>query len=187
MFSFHKRSTTRGYTLLELIVSVALFTIVVTIAMGTYLQLISLNRKARATNDLVSNLSYTLESMGRSIRTGKDYDCGGDGGAANCWPGGSSQMAFTDENSQNVTYRLKSGGSVGVCINTACTDTSAATLTDPRITINSLQFFVQGVGTGDGTQPRVIIAVSGQIIPEPDEAPISFSIQTSATQRLIEI
>ena len=177
----------RGYTLLELIVSVALFTIVVTIAISTYLQMISLNRKARATNDLVSNLSYTLESIGRTIRTGKEYDCGGGGGSLNCWPGGSSQFSFTDENGRDVTYILKSGGVVGMCIDSACTDSSASPLTDSRISIESLQFFVQGVGTGDSTQPRVIIAVAGEIVPDPDEAPVSFSIQTSATQRLIEI
>ena len=183
-------STRQGFTLLELIVSVALFTIVVTIATSAYLKLIELNRKARATNDLVSNLSFVTESIGRSIRTGRDYDCGGIGGSANCWPTGNSTFSFENEDGDTVTYLLKSGGVIGMCVGGSCTNASASPLTDPRITITSLTFYVDGVGTS-GTdaakQPRVIISMSGSITPDTLSAPISFSIQTSATQRIIEI
>jgi type II secretory pathway pseudopilin PulG len=177
----------RGFTLLELIVSVGLFMIVVTIAASAYLSMISLNRKAMATNDVVSNLSFVMESMSRSIRTGSGYDCGGVGGAANCWSGGSSAFSFTSEDGLATTYLLRSNATVGVCVNTGCSDSAANSITDPRVTITGLTFYVQGVGTGDSTQPRVLITLSGSVRPDPQSDPVTFTIQTSATQRLIEL
>lgn len=184
---FIKKRTQSGFTLLELIVSVALFMVVITIAASAYLSMISLNRKAQALNDVVSNLSFVMESISRSIRTGTNYDCGGVGGAANCWPSGAQSFSFTNEDGQNVTYLLKSNNTVGICIEIACTDVQASTLTDPRITITNLTFYVQGVGVGDQLQPRVLITLTGTAQPDPQSEPISFSIQTSASQRIIEI
>ncbi|CAN5756054.1 hypothetical protein BH11PAT2_BH11PAT2_02260 [soil metagenome] len=175
----------RGFTLVELIVSVALFTIVITIAASAYLSLISLNRKARATNDLVSNLSYVVDAMSRSIRTGTNYQCGGPGGT-NC-ANGNSAITFINDASSTITYLLKPGGIIGQCTGSPCTTSSADPLTDSRITVTNLQFYVQGVGTGDSTQPRVLFTLSGTIKPDTQTATTSFTIESSATQRLIEL
>lgn len=177
----------RGFSLLELIVSVGLFMIVVTIAASAYLSLISLNRKAQATNDVSSNLAFVMESISRSIRTGSSYDCGGGGGTLNCWASGSNTFSFTNEDGQTVTYLRRSNGTVGLCVGTTCTDSSANSITDPRISITSLIFYVEGVGYGDSTQPRVLITLTGSITPDPRTAPVTFTIQTSATQRLLEL
>lgn len=177
----------RGFTLVELIVSIGLLSVVIVVAMSAYLSLISLDRKARATNDLMTNLSFAVEAMRRSIRTGTNYDCGGIGGIANCVNGASS-FSFIDENNQTVTFLLKSDGTVGTCVNTGvCTPSSATTITDPRIRVSNLTFYTQGAGTGDGLQPRVIFTVSGTITPDTKSAPISFTIEGGATQRLIDL
>jgi len=178
---------TKGFTLIELIVSIGLFMIVVTIAMSAYLSLISLDRKARATNELVSNLSFVVDNMARSIRTGTGYDCGGAGGATNC-PSGSSTFKFTNEDNQAVTYLLKSDYTVGSCVGTSgCTSSSATTLTDAQIKITRLTFYTQGVGTGDGVQPRVLFTLTGSITPDSKSDPVTFTIEGAATERLIEI
>ncbi|HWU24515.1 MAG TPA: type II secretion system protein [Candidatus Paceibacterota bacterium] len=177
----------RGFTLVELIVSIGLLTIVIVIAMSAYLSLISLDRKARATNDVMTNLSFAVEAMSRSIRTGSSYDCGGYGGVANC-VNGSSYFSFINENNQPVAFLLKSDGTIGTCVNSGvCTSGNATTITDPRIRITNMTFYTQGAGTGDGLQPRVIFTVSGSITPDPTSAPISFTIEGGATQRLIDL
>jgi prepilin-type N-terminal cleavage/methylation domain-containing protein len=185
----------RGFTLLELLVSMALFAIVITITMAAYVNLIALDRKVRATNDLVSNLSFVTESMSRSIRTGVNYSCQG---GTNCTSGGTS-FKFVDENCRMVTYVLRTDNTVGQCISapdtspscsptaTACNATNASPITDPRITVQSMRFYTQGVGTSDQLQPRVILILSGFIDPDVDSDPINFTIQTAATQRLIDI
>lgn len=174
----------RGFTLLELIVSIGLFMIVITISMSAYLSLISLNRKARATDDVVSNLSFVMETISRSIRTGTAYRCNG---GTNC-PAGASYLSFTNDSNQQITYLLKSNGTIGECVGVGvCNDSTANTITDPRITVSNLTFYTQGVGTGDGIQPRVLFTTTGSIIPEQGASPISFTIESSATERLIEI
>lgn len=185
----------RGFTLVELIVSVALFTIVVTISVGAYLSLISLDRKARATNDLVSNLSFVVGSMARSIRTGTHYQCGS---GTNCVNGG-TYFSFTNESCQSVMYVLKTNGTVGECIGPSdttgqcspsrvtCTDSSAVTLTDPRIQITNLMFYAQGIGLNDGTQPHTTFTLSGSITPDTNTDPVTFTIEGGAAQRIIDL
>lgn len=183
----NRHTDASGFTLVELIVSVGLFTIVVVIAMSAYISLISLDRKARATSDVMTNLSFAVESMSRSIRTGKDYDCGVTGGLSNC-PGGANSFRFTDENGQTDTFLLKTDNTVGTCLNTGtCTSGGATTITDPRIRITNLTFYTEGAAPGDGIQPRVIFTLTGSVTPDTNSSPISFTIEGGATQRLIDL
>jgi prepilin-type N-terminal cleavage/methylation domain-containing protein len=191
-----QKHNNRGYTLLEIMVSVGLFTIVMVIAMGAYVTLIGLDRKTRATNDVTSNLSFVVESIARSIRTGTEYMCGGGPvGVADCI-GGSSTFSFTNDQGSRITYRLKANpnppynNTVGMCdTNPACPDVQATTLTDPRIAITTLTFYVKGSSVGDNTQPQVLFTLKGTIQPDsdPNSPPITFTIESSATQRLIDI
>lgn len=181
----------RGYTLLELIVSVGLFSVVMLVVMGAYVALISLDRQSRAQNQLAASLSFAVESMARNLRTGTQYDCGAVGGTLNCTGNpGPDRMTFVDSQNQTITYIKKNDGSIGQCIGTgSCLDANAVSLTDRRITISSLQFFVRGVGT-TGTdqylQPTVTFSIKGTMVTDAGET-TSFTIQTSATQRLIEL
>ncbi|MDR3547762.1 MAG: type II secretion system protein [Candidatus Pacebacteria bacterium] len=173
----------RGFTLIEMIVSVAIFAIVMTAVAAAYLNLINIDRQTRGTNDVVNNLSFALDSMSRAIRTGTNYQCGGSGGS-NC-PSGSSEFTFINSSGQTVTYLL-SNGEVGECIGTLCTPSSATYFTDPRIKISSLTFYVTGVGTGDVLQPRVTFVIHGTLTTSTSNA-VAFTIQTTATERGIDI
>ena len=175
----------RGYTLLELIVSLGLFSMVMLVVMGAYITLVSLDRQARASNPLAASLSFGIESMARNLRTGTTYACNANSSSPNCSSGGTS-ISFIDTQGQTITYRLKTDGSIGQCTGGLCTDATAVALTDRRITITSLQFYVKGVGTNDYVQPQVTFSVAGTMTTDAGES-TSFSIQTSATQRLIEI
>lgn len=180
-------SPSRGYSLLELIVSLGIFSMVMLVVMGAYVTLISLDRQARANNQLAATLSFAVESMARAMRTGTSYDCNGGGNPFNCSGGGGSSISFLDSQGQTITYIQKSDGSIGQCTGTSgCLDNNAVSLTDRRISISSLRFYVRGVGVGDDTQPNVTFVVAGTMSTE-DGKVSSFSIQTGATQRLIEL
>jgi prepilin-type N-terminal cleavage/methylation domain-containing protein len=64
-----------GFTLIEVIVSLALFSVVITIAVGALLILIASNRQLQNEQSVLSNLSFALDSMTREIRTGSNYYC----------------------------------------------------------------------------------------------------------------
>ena len=67
--------TTSGFTLIEMIVSLGVFSVVVTIAVGALLVLIAANRQLQDEQSILSNLAFALDSMTREIRTGTQYYC----------------------------------------------------------------------------------------------------------------
>jgi prepilin-type N-terminal cleavage/methylation domain-containing protein len=64
-----------GFTLIEMIVSLGLFAVVVTTAVGALMVLISSNTQIQAEQSVMSNLEFALDSMTREIRTGSNYFC----------------------------------------------------------------------------------------------------------------
>ena len=66
----------RAFSLIELMVSVALFSIVMVISVGSLLTMIDANRKAQALKSVMNNLNFALESMVRNARVGTNFNCG---------------------------------------------------------------------------------------------------------------
>ena len=105
----------RGFTFIEMMVSLGIFSIVMTIAMAAFFNLLSLDRQVRATNDVVGNLDFAVDSMERAIQTGTNYQCGG---WAAVTAGRLEQSVFTltDYQGRTVTYLLRSDGAIGVVL-----------------------------------------------------------------------
>ncbi|MFA6278552.1 MAG: type II secretion system protein [Candidatus Paceibacterota bacterium] len=167
----------RGYTLVELIIAVGLFALVMTLASGAYIVMIDLTRKAQGTATGIGSLSFALETMTRTIRTGTEYHCPAITGD-DC-SGGDS---FSTRNSKGnvVSYEL-SGGSI-----TQTQGSVSANLTDPSVTVSSLTFYVSGTSTGDSSQPYVVITVSGTVSSGHGD-PQSFTVETGAAMRGIDL
>jgi len=71
-----KRSSLQsGFSLIEMIVSLALFSVVATISVGALLVLIATNQQLQNEQSVMTNLSFALDSMTREIRTGTRYFC----------------------------------------------------------------------------------------------------------------
>ena len=183
----------KGFTLIELMVSVTIFIVVMTISLGALLSISAANRKAEALKTVMNNLSFSLESMSRAIRTGVDYGCNSSG---DCTSGtGGYRFSFTDVSQRDVTYCLGSGTSCET--STACPAGTSCTilrsinggtlepLTSQEVAISNLSFYLQGSATGDGVQPKVVITLNGSITIGASP-PTQFALQTSVTQRLYD-
>jgi prepilin-type N-terminal cleavage/methylation domain-containing protein len=70
-----RNSQQKGFTLIEMIVSLGVFSVVITIAVGALLSLIATNQQLQQEQSVMTNLSFTLDSMMREIRTGTYYYC----------------------------------------------------------------------------------------------------------------
>lgn len=170
----------RGFTLIEMMISVALFSIVMLIAMTALLTLIEQNRRAQALNSVMTDLNFTLESVSRAARTGSDYDCGGAG--RDCpisFPGGGSdRVTLRDQGNNLLSYRIESDGLYR----------NGARLTAEGVTLSTQEskFFVTGADVTDTTQqPQITLVLVGESVYE-DET-VSFSLQTTVTQRIVEL
>ena len=174
----------RGYTLLELIVAVGIFSVVMLAATGAYFTLIDLDRRARAVNDVVSNLSFAVDSMSRTVRTGTAYKCNNSSGTPTCTVTPGTSFGFTDSETptRSIVYSL-SNGQVYQSVNG-----TTYPITDPAITVQTLNFFVRGVGIETGTkiQPQVTFIIAGSMNAGQGKT-VSFSIEGGGTQRLLEI
>ena len=86
-----------GFSLIEMIVSLGIFSVIVTTAVGALLVLISTNQKLQGEQSVMTNLSFALDSMTREIRTGYNYYCDSTYGAEAT---GGPNNFFNDDNSQ---------------------------------------------------------------------------------------
>ena len=167
--------TKRGFTLVELMVALGIFSIVVLLASGAYLMMISIARKSQGVSTGIDNLTFALEIMTRNIRTGTSYACGSGGDCA-ITPGDS--FSFRNSNGILVEYRL--AGSVLV-ENRGGVERP---LTDAMVDISRLNFYVVGTAQtpGDYLQPHVLIVVEGRVSSDA-RTQDTFHVQTSATMR----
>jgi prepilin-type N-terminal cleavage/methylation domain-containing protein len=69
------KKLSRGFTLLEMIVSLGIFSTVAIIAVGSLVRITSLNRQAQSLQSAMNDINYTLESISREMRFGSDYSC----------------------------------------------------------------------------------------------------------------
>jgi prepilin-type N-terminal cleavage/methylation domain-containing protein len=71
-----KFSKHRGFTLLEMIVSLGIFTVVAVVAVGSLVRVTALNKQAQALQSAMNNLGSSMEEMSRYLRVGQYYYCG---------------------------------------------------------------------------------------------------------------
>ncbi len=189
----HAKDTERGFSLVEMIVAIALFTIVMMVSLSALLALIDANRKARALESVINNLNIALDGMVRAMRMGSSYHCGAGTltQTADCATVPENQIAFLRFGgtplipndywvySYNaVTKRIEKKEGV---------NGQAFAITAPEISIDSMQFFVSGSTIADYNQPKIVMIVKGTAGGERLRTRTTFSIQATAVQRVLDI
>ena len=185
--SIHSQNK-NGFTLVEMIVSIGLFTIALFIASSAFLAVLNADRKSRATRIAIDNLNLSLEDMSRRIKTGAAYQCMGilaittGANTADCTAPGGTSIIFTEQDGTTRTKYELVGNSIRRTVGIGTTLNATA----PEITINNLRFVVGGTaGNPDTLQPYVIILVDG--VTNIGAVASSFRIQTMVTQRGYDI
>lgn len=112
-------SKTRGFTLIEVLVSVALFSVVMVIALGALLAISVSDRKAESLKSVINNLNFAVDGMSRAVRTGSNWGCDASHtlnptAGTDCSTTGANEIIFTSaptvSNPSGVVtyYRLES-------------------------------------------------------------------------------
>lgn len=191
--NFHiPNSTKKGFSLVEMIVSLGIFTIILFIATSAFLTVVNADRKSRATRIAMDNLNLTLEDMSRRIKTGSSYNCGANIAPTKDCSGGENSFKFVDQDNRPIIYKWAQGTGCSVsyglaqgCIlRTIPGDplTSFMLATSPEIDITKLKFLVSGSDLSPDTrQPVVVVMIEGTLGVDPKKT--TFKIQTTITQR----
>lgn len=179
-----------GFTLVEMIVSVTIFSVVMLIGVGSLLSMMSANKKSQSIQLVMNNLNFAIEDITRTIRIGTAYHCGSGDimGSKNCVDG-NSFLAFepaggdTGTTDDQVIYKLNNN-QIEKSIKGGATNSFIA-ITAPEIKIEKLMFYVQGSEQDDKKQPKVLIILSGYA-GEDEKTRSNFNIQTIISQRILD-
>lgn len=183
------RKDSRGFTLIEMIVAIALFSVVITIAIGGFVNALRTQRQVAALLASQSNVSLALEQMARDIRTGylfchapsstqpmPECGCSVSGSTWTC-----SALNYFSAESQNVEYRF----------NNNALEKGISGVFDPvtgdNVSVKYLTFILFGNTEGDQWNPRITIAIG--IAPSSTDPTISndvLDLQTSISARQID-
>lgn len=190
-----RKNSERGFTLVEMLVAVALFAIVMTVSVGSLLTLVDANKKAQALKSVMNNLNFALENMSRNIRVGTTYHCNTSAtvpaniDTPNDCPSGGVLIGFEptggdpNDKSDQIVYRLN-GNRLERSTDGGATFLS---VTAEEVRITNLDFFVTGAEiSGDTEQPRVVMVIQGVAGPTP-ALESEFNIQATVSQRLLDI
>ncbi len=172
--------SSRGFTLIEMVVAVSLFSVVVLVSVSAMLAIADANKKANATRVVMDNINFAMENMGRNVRTGYNYSCVG---AGDCLSGG-TYISFTDQRGNTITYTWSEDGNGKGGITIKKNSESPISITSPQVDIDSLVFYVSGTPASDGLQPRVLITLRGTA--QIGKETTSFNIQTTVSQRKVD-
>ncbi len=162
-------TTRKGISLVETLVAVALFSIVMMVAVGALVSLIDANRKARSEKTVVNNISVSLEQMVREIREGTGHTIE---------YGGSKIKFYTREGvlmeyylkTDNRIYRRKGEG-------------AETPLTASGVYVGDLTFYTANVG---GDEPAIQIFMRGRSGNSADTQS-DFRLQTTVAGRSREV
>ncbi len=176
-----KLKSQQGFTLIELMTSITIFIIVMTISMGSILSIFDANRKSRSLKTVMNNLNLAVENMSKEMRFGRNYSCGLGYSITpqNC-PEGDDSLSFLSSDGEQITYEL-SGGAIEKQVGIE----DSVAVTSPEVVIDDLTFYALGSGVGNSLQPKVVIRVSGHS--GSGRSRSDFIIQTLVSQRALDL
>ena len=163
-----KKNKEYGLTLIEVVVAIGIFGLVVSIGFGVFNIAIMSQRRVIALKNVEDNIRFTIESMAREIRTGRNFS------------DGAGSFSFTNAKGEAVIYRL----SVGSIEKSSDGGASYLAMTGSDTIVNYLNFYLAGQTANDGLQPRITVTMgaTSQI----GNQMSSSKIQTTVSARLLQ-
>lgn len=179
----------KGFTLLEMIISIGIFSVLVIASIGITLGISNAQIKAQNIQFVLDNIRFSLELITKEMRTGTNYAL-----TANCAPFG-SEISFITSTGQERVYFLDAGGGIiwraRVPITSAdCENPSRVSpFTSEEVMVERLNFtelYGQVPGGTDG-QPRITIALTVTSRSPKLQLQSSMNLQTTIVQRLRDL
>jgi len=180
-FIFLKK-TKRSFTLIELMVSMTVFSLIIASASGVFTSVLQAQRKLLATQELLSQTSYLEEYMSRSIRMAKKDVLGACITAKSNYDIVSGQsIKFMNYKEECQEFYLLSShlmeNKAGV----------VSELTSDTLAVNNFNISLLGNSQSDNLQPRATLFLKIKGVGLRIEQQVEIQIQTTISQRKLDV
>lgn len=169
----------RGFSLIEILVSVAIFSVVVITGTLSIMTIIDSNQKSQSLNSVMSNLNIALESMSREVRLGTDYGCPDTCASADQE---TTEISFIPDRPLSDTHRVnyRFNSTTGLLERfDSVNDTAFTPVTADEVVISDMKFVVHSSG-----QPSITLTLKGKAETRAKTSS-TFYLQTLMSQRPI--
>lgn len=178
-------ATSAGFTLVEMMVAIALFSVLIAVAVGGFSRALRAQEEVASLLAAQSNVSLALEQMTREIRTGSGF-CPEGQGPCDCNQAGNdtlscANLAFLNAEGQEVSYEVQNGE-----LQESVAGSSYTPVTGSNVTIPYFNVIIFGTSVDDDHwSPRVTIQLG--VTPN-DPALLSnvLNLQTTVTARTMD-
>jgi len=179
----------KGYTLIEVLVGVLLFTIIIGGPTGFFISSVRSQRRILLMNKMINNTSYNLEYLSRTLRmAAKDLDGSCISAKKNYENPQNKESAIRFLNYNNICQEFSLSN--GQLVEKKSTDNNKnnlgapLSLTPEELEISQLKFILSGEDQDDDLQPKVTIFLE---IKKRGQAEPKILIQTTVSQRNLDV
>lgn len=202
----NKKESKKGFTLLETLIALSIFSAVVTISVGSVIQILAVNRQSQSMKIVINNLNMALENMTIDLRFGTHYWCEtgeiwnldpsaeAEGGNDSNPDTSCSSITFIERKDQDIipsggertiNYSLEDNKIIRSIYNDSSSTWEPQSITaspEDGLSISKLDFYVHGSESSTNEQPRVLMVVSGTAGKEKNTD--TFNLETVVSQRI---
>ena len=184
----------KGFTLVEMLVSIFVFTVIMFISSGAILSVMSANRKNQADKVVFSNFSFALETVARELRQGYSY---ASAAAATNLPGGAissggiafqsntsgaaSHVAFYHITNTTDKYLVRCEGNTSFALSGCNISSNSTRVTGKDVSLDTFSFSI----SPDTRFVRLNLIGSASLGTGTNAIRTNFSLQTSVTTRRV--
>lgn len=190
------RKNRKGFTLIEMMVAVTIFTIVAVIVSGAFVTLTGIFKKVQSSRAVIDNINFVMDTMALQIREGRNHSFGApcfgfdpeDDGSIEIYCSNSiefTEYVLVNESflpRRNLLYRLDNG-SIIQCSSVypiLAIDGSCISLNSPEIVIDDFRFI--GIRYQPGLPYIIAVFLEGESVSSRGQR-TEFSLQTMLTER----
>lgn len=168
-----------GFTMVELLIAMALFVVLIGITSGVFIQSLRSQRNLTALIAADSNASLAIEQISREARTGLDFCVNGNSGCI-IDSGIYKNLIFTNAKNEKVKYEL-----TGQSIMRSLNDGTPIPVTADNVNIQTLSFYLAGQQPGDkkNTKITLVLKVGSAGLPFSESV---INLQTTITPRTLQ-
>ncbi len=193
----------RGFTLVEMLVAVSLFSVVAFLVVTTFMSITEAYRKSQAIRLVIDNLNFAMDSITLRLRDGNNYRCGYPGDSECDNESGNEAITFNTFDGRSFVYRKflsnanpdtgKQYAYLAQCFSTpddvdswcsAVNVKNYTQITSPDIDLSDVRFYVysQSAANAPENEPgRALIILGGTA--SFGQHTSNFNLQTSVSER----